>query len=245
MTRRSEDELRAAFVAKADEAPRADDVLRAVRGAVYEQRRSRRRWLVPAVGAAVVVAGVGLGVGLTSGNGSHHQTADNARGEAGGGQVSGSGPLAASAPNPQQLPPSAGSAAAGAGVPSDLCRPADVTVTVQRDAAGATLRVSSHRLACRLNRVPQVQWTGNGPPYSSEQTDGKAIPVEPPGLLPAGATATATVHWTGSCGGPPGDVVRVDWGAGPVEVHPAGTPQPVCSTPQVAPPSVGAFTGLN
>jgi len=44
---RGEDELRAAFTAKAAEAPRAEDVLRAVRREVY-QPPARRRWLAPA-----------------------------------------------------------------------------------------------------------------------------------------------------------------------------------------------------
>ncbi len=49
--RRSEDDLRAAFAAKATQAPKAEDVLRAVRRAT-RPRPSKLRWLLPAVAAA-------------------------------------------------------------------------------------------------------------------------------------------------------------------------------------------------
>ena len=75
---RSEDELRAAFTAKATEAPRAEDVLRAVRREVY-QPPVRRRWLAPAVAAVVIAAiGVPLGIGLSHGNNTSEKKAGNA-----------------------------------------------------------------------------------------------------------------------------------------------------------------------
>jgi len=59
---RSEDDLRAAFTAKADDAPAADQVLRAVRRAA-SRRPDRRRWLVPVIGVAAAAA-VGVPLAL-------------------------------------------------------------------------------------------------------------------------------------------------------------------------------------
>ena len=251
MTGRSEDELRAAFAAKSDEAPRSDDVLRAVRRQVNARPRGRRGWLVPAVGAAAVVTGVGLGIALSNGSGDSQKkvgSADHGQ-AAGGGTATGTvtGPLSGTEPKAASQP-SASRRVPGAAGDGGLCRPSDVTVTVRRDVAGATLTVTSHGATCQLDRVPHLQWDGAGQTYDAQPpTDsaGKAAPTLPPGVLSAGATATATVQWAGPCGEPIDDVVRVDWGAGPVEVHAAGAAPLSCASTPVAPPRVGGFTGLS
>jgi hypothetical protein len=105
-----------------------------------------------------------------------------------------------------------------------ICRPADVTVSVQPTA----LRITSRGVSCRLARVPSVQSGATVP-----------APARSFGTLPPGGTATAPLSWTTSCRASAGEVIRIDWGAGPVEVHPAGLPEAFC-----APPSVGPFAGL-
>ena len=249
---RSEDELRAAFTAKATEAPQADDVLRAVRREVYKPP-ARRRWLAPAVAAVVIAAiGVPLGIAVSHGNNTSEKKAGNAALNASGA--------------------SSGSAAAGAGSApraessaDSVCRPGDVTVTVRRDAAGvATLTISSHGTACRLDRVPRVQWTDNGTaldaqpeapapgPSGSSDSSGSSSPSSPSakaadqlGVLPAGSTATATLRWASACGQPAGDVVRIDWGAGTVEAHAGAESRRTCAQETKPVLRVSAFTGLS
>jgi hypothetical protein len=220
VTRRSEDELRAAFTAKAAEAPRADEVLRAVRRQVTK-RPSRRRWLIPAAAIAVAATvAVPLAVALSSEHGGSAQ-----RGRAAAAQsAAGSG---------EKAPPPAAGAAGG------LCRPGDVTVAVRQTAAGATLTVTSRGCACLLARVPQVLWPGSG--YAAQPQSEPATRER--GVLPARATARATVRWAGRCP-PSGDVIRVDWGAGPVEVHTTPVPS-TCALASGPPPDVGAFSGLS
>jgi hypothetical protein len=213
---RSEDELRAAFQQKAGDAPHAADVLRAVRTHEAGPAVRRRRWLMPALaGAAAIAVGVPLGIALSqssnpvtkknAGAGAQHQT-----------------PLAAQGSVP--------SAAEGGGQASAeesgaaICRPADVTVSVQP----TSLRITSRGVSCRLARTPSVQ---SGATMST--------PARSFGTLPPDGTATAALRWTTSCRAGTGGVIRIDWGAGPVEVHPVGVPEGFC-----APPSVGSFAGL-
>ena len=252
---RGEDELRAAFTAKAAEAPRAEDVLRAVRREVY-QPPARRRWLAPAVAAVVVAAvGVPLGIGLSHGSNTSEKKAGGAAVSAGSAPAGGS----------------VGTAPRAASLADSVCRPDDVTVTVRRDATGAaTLTVTSRGTACRLDRVPRVQWTDNGtaldaqpeapapgpsspsspsgpsgPSGSSGSSGASAKAPEQLGVLPAGSTATATVRWASACGRPAGDVVRIDWGAGTVEAHAGAESQRSCAQETKPVLRVSAFTGLS
>jgi hypothetical protein len=228
VTRRSEDELRAAFAAKAAEAPRADEMLRTVRRDVTK-RPSRRRWLVPAaaVAAAAAVA-VPLAVGLSSEHGGNAAQ----RGQAAAGSAASSG---------EKVP-----APAAAGSGGGLCRPTDVTVAVRQTTTGATLTVTSRGAPCSLARVPQVVWPSSE--YDA-RSQGAGLPpsdsaTAPRGTLRGGATATATVTWAGRCP-PSDDVVRVDWGAGPVQVR---TTPATANCPMMGggpPPHVGAFAGLS
>jgi hypothetical protein len=242
---RSEDELRAAFAAKATEAPQAEDVLRAVRREVYRPP-ARRRWLAPAVATAVIAAiGVPFGIALSHGNNTSNEKAGSA-----GGAMSASSPAAGAA---------AGTAPQAARLADSVCRPGDVTVTVRRDAAGAAiLTVTSRGTACRLDRVPRVQWTDNGtaidaqpesavpgPSGPSGSSGSSAKAADQLGVLPAGSSATATVRWAGACGQPAGDVVRIDWGAGTVEAHAGATSQRTCSQQAKPVLRVSAFTGLS
>ncbi|HEY3718230.1 MAG TPA: hypothetical protein VGL39_27200 [Jatrophihabitantaceae bacterium] len=246
---RSEDELRAAFAAKATEAPQAEDVLRAVRREVYRPP-ARRRWLAPAVATAVIAAiGIPLGIGLSHGN----NTSEKKAGDAAMGASSGAGSGSAAAGR------SAGTAPRAARLADSVCRPSDVTVTVRRDAAGAAiLTVTSRGTACRLDRVPRVQWTDNGtaidaqpesavpgPSGPSGSSGSSAKAADQLGVLPAGSTATATVRWAGNCGQPAGDVVRVDWGAGTVEAHAGAETQRTCARQTKPVLRVSAFTGLS
>jgi hypothetical protein len=220
VTRRGEDELRAAFAAKAAEAPRADDVMRTVRREVTKQP-SRRRWVVP---AAVIVAAAAVAVPLAL-SGEHGGSAQRGRAAAQSAAASGE-----KAPAP-----------AAAGTAGALCHLGDVTVAVRQTTTGATLSVTSRGPACALARVPQVVWPSSL--YSTARPQSEPATGER-GTLRAGTTATATVTWAGSCP-PVGDVVRVDWGAGPVEVHTTPVPATCPMVGAGPPPHVGAFVGLS
>ena len=237
---RSEDDLRAAFAAKAGDAPAAERVLRGVRQA-ESPRPPRRRWLVPAVGVAAAAA-VGIPLALAVSHSPHSSTnADNRAGA----------PPAPRAPSAAAGGPGAGSvpsqqAAAGGGV----CRPGDVTVTLRRDGDAAQLLVTSHGTPCQLARVPNLQWSNGSTTYrsSDERTPAGKAALADLGLLPAAATATAPVQWAG-CGLPNGRVAYVDWGSGPVKVV-VGAPTPAASCSEVPGPAdptlrVGPLTGLS
>lgn len=212
---RSEDELRAAFQHKAADAPPAADVLHAVRAREAGPPVRRRRWLMPALaGAAAIAVGVPLGIALS-------QSSNPVTKKSAGGGAQHQTPLAV----PRSLPSAAeGGGQASAAEASAICRPADVTVSVQP----TSLRITSRGVSCRLARIPSVQ---SGATMST--------PARSFGTLPPGGTAIAPLRWTTSCRAGTGGVIRIDWGAGPVEVHPAGVPEGFC-----APPSVGSFAGL-
>jgi hypothetical protein len=244
--RRSEDDLRAAFAAKATQAPKAEDVLRAVRRAT-RPRPSRLRWLLPAVAAAAAVAvAVPIALSVSDSNGGSTKHAPNAA--AGAGVDSSKQAEGEATPN-AQAPMSAN---------NGVCRPDQVraAVTVRRDAGveHATLTVTA--LAdCRIARVPRVTWNGAPVPAAVPAPDAGATrrssgaPTEAAadvyGRLAAGATATATIHAAGPCSTGSGDTVRVDWGAGEVELHAAGA-APRCEAPaQSAKLNIGPFSGLS
>jgi hypothetical protein len=245
--RRSEDDLRAAFAAKATQAPEAADVLRAVRRAT-RPRPSRLRWLLPAVGAAAAVA-VAVPIALSVSDSSSGPSRKAPNVAAGGG-------LDASKEAKGQAAPSA-----PAGMSADdngVCRPDQVraAVTVRRDAGveRATLTVTA--LAdCSLARVPRVTWNGATvgaavpAPDAGGTRSGSGAPrtatANQYGRLAAGATATATIQDGGPCSEGFGDAVRVDWGAGEVELHATGA-APRCEAPaQSAKLNVGPFSGLS
>lgn len=212
---RDEDELRAAFQQKATEAPRAADVLRAVRAREAAPPARRRRWLVPAVaGAAAVAVGVPLGLALS------HSPDTATKKSAAGAQAE------STIPAPRRAASSAagGAQAAPEARPAPICRPADVAVIVEEN----TLRITSHGAACQVARVPTVQEAGTVP-----------APTSAFGTLAPGATATAPLHWNGSCGTAGVGVIRIDWGAGPVPVPAAGVAEAACAAA-----SVGPMTGL-
>ena len=196
---RDEDELRAAFQQKAAEAPRAADVLRAVRTREASPPAPRRRWLMPAVaGAAAIAVGLPLGIALSHSSSSEKKSGGAAQGEtaAANGRYSESSGAGAGA---QRNAPEATAA--------QICSRAAVTVSVQ---AGAT---------------PGAMTTA---------------PAREFGTLLPHTTATAPLHWTGSCTTRTGRVIRIDWGAGPVVVHAAGLPEASCGAA-----SVGPFHGLH
>ena len=245
--RRSEDDLRAAFAAKATQAPKAEDVLRAVRRST-RPRPSRLRWLLPAVGAAAAVA-VAVPIALSV---SHSNTGSAKQNAAAGGAAD------ASKEAGRQAAPSAPGAMSAA---NGVCRPDQVraAVTVRRDAGveRATLTVTA--LAdCRIARVPRVTWNGatvgaaapdvtapgaSGAPATSGAPANAA--TSPYGRLVAGATATATIAATDPCSARSGDAVRVDWGAGQVDLHATGA-APRCEAPaRPAELHVGPFSGLS
>lgn len=218
---RDEDELRAAFQQKAAEAPRAADVLRAVRTREASPPAPRRRWLMPAVaGAAAIAVGLPLGIALSHSSSSEKKSGGAAQGEtaAANGRYSESSGAGAGA---QRNAPEATAA--------QICSQAAVTVSVQSD----TLRITSRGAACQLARVPSVQ-AGATPGAMT------TAPAREFGTLLPHTTATAPLHWTGSCTTRTGRVIRIDWGAGPVVVHAAGLPEASCGAA-----SVGPFHGLH
>lgn len=214
---RDEDELRAAFQQKAAEAPRATDVARAVRAREAAPPARRRRWLAPAAAVATIAVAVGVPLGIALSHSSSSETKKSA-GEAQretaaasgrGAESSGAGPGAANAPEARA---------------TQICTPAEVTVSVQGD----TLRITSRGVACQLTRVPSVL---------AGATPG-ATPTAPArefGTLAPRATVTAPLRWNGSCATRTGRVIRIDWGAGPVEVPAAGVPGSSCGAASVGP----------
>jgi hypothetical protein len=221
---RGEDELRAAFQQKAAEAPRAADVLRAVR-AREAAPRVRRRWLVPA--AAFTTIAVAVGIPLTIAL-SHSSTEKKG---AGGAQPETA--VAGAASSPAAAGGSAASRQAGPNETAPqatgvrICRPADVAVTLR----GAALTVTSRGAACELARVPAVGLGGRPMPKPRGRF----------GVLAAGATATSTLQGQGQCAAP-AVALQVDWGAGPVRVSEATT-LPSCLP--VSALQASAFTGLH
>jgi hypothetical protein len=244
--RRSEEDLRAAFAAKATQAPKAEDVLRAVRKAT-RPRPSKLRWLLPAVAAAAAVAvAVPIALSVSHSNTGSTKHAPNAA--AGGGLDS------SKEARSQAAPRAPGAMSADNGV----CRPDQVraAVTVRRDAGveRATLTVTA--LAdCRIARVPRVTWNGAPVPAalpvpaSGDSQHRSGAPSEATtdsyGRLAAGATATATIEATDQCSARAGDAVRVDWGAGEVELHATGTAPRCAAAAQSAKLNVGPFSGLS
>jgi hypothetical protein len=249
--RRSEEDLRAAFAAKATQAPKAEDVLRAVRRAT-RPRPSKLRWLLPAVAAAAAVAvAVPIALNVSDSNGGPSKKAP-ARAAGGAG-------LDTSKKARSQAAPSApGAMSADNGV----CRPDQVraAVTVRRDAGveRATLTVTA--LAdCRIARVPRVTWNGaivraavpdvTAPGASGAQSPSGLAPSEATtdsyGRLAAGATAAATIEATDQCSARAGDAVRVDWGAGEVELHATGAAPRCEASAQSAKLNIGPFSGLS
>lgn len=251
--RRSEDDLRAAFAAKATQAPRADDVLRAVRRAT-RPRPSRLRWLLPAAAAAAAVAvAVPLALSLSDSNHGSEKAPEKAAG-------------AGDARTQFHAQPAPSAMAAD----NAVCRPDQVraAVKVRRDAGveRATLTVTA--LAdCTLARAPRVTWNGAtvradgalAPADSARGSSGSAgsggsngsggaaqRPENQYGRLAAGTTATATIAAADPCTARSGDAVSVDWGAGAVELHATGA-APACASPARPSPqlSVGPFTGLS
>ncbi len=244
--RRSEDDLRAAFAAKATQAPKAEDVLRAVRRAT-RPRPSKLRWLLPAVAAAAAVAvAVPIALSVSDSNGGSTKHAPNA--------AAGGGAADASRKAEGQAAPSAPAAMSAN---NGVCRPDQVraAVTVRRDAGveRATLTVTA--LAdCRIARVPRVTWNGATvgavpAPDAGGTRSGSGAPrtatADRYGLLAAGATATAIIAATDPCSARAGDAVQVDWGAGEVELHATGA-APRCEAPaQPARLNIGPFRGLS
>ncbi len=244
--RRSEDDLRAAFAAKATQAPKADDVLRAVRRAT-RPRPSRLRWLLPAVAAAAAVA-VAVPIALSVSDSSSGPSKKAPNMAAGGGLDASQKAEGAASP----------SAPAAMSAKNGVCRPDQVraAVTVLRDAGveHATLTVTA-LAGCRIARVPRVTWNGAtvdaavpAPDVGGTQS-GSGAPrtatANQYGRLAAGATATATIHAADQCSTRSGDTVRVDWGAGEVELHATGA-APRCEAPaQPARLNIGPFTGLS
>jgi hypothetical protein len=245
--RRSEEDLRAAFAAKATQAPKAEDVLRAVRRAT-RPRPSKLRWLLPAVAAAAATAvAVPIALNVSDSNGGPSKKAP-ARAAGGAG-------LDTSKEARSQAAPSApGAMSANNGV----CRPDQVraAVTVRRDAGveRATLTVTA--LAdCRIARVPRVTWNGAPvpaalpAPASGNAQHRSGAPSEATtdsyGRLAAGATATATIEATDQCSTRAGDAVRVDWGAGEVELHATGAAPRCEAAAQPAKLNIGPFSGLS
>ncbi len=243
--RYTEDDLRAAFTAKAGEAPKADDVLRAVRQA-ERPRQSRRRWLVPAVAAAALVA-VAVPIAL-SGNGTSNKASSGkpaageglSRGGAADTRSASSASLSGGASNKQA--PEASSLA---------CRPQDVTTTLTvTDATHATLVVTSRAGTCGISRIPRLRWA-NALAAPAATTPEPAATHERKGFTPstgslaAGASATAPITWQGCL--PAAGTARVDWGAGPVDVAVTRTAQPSCDArhgSEAPGLTIGAFTGL-
>lgn len=248
MTKRhTEDDLRAAFTAKATEAPKAEDVLRAVRKA-EPPRRSRLRWLVPAVAAAAAVA-VAVPLALNT-TGSSKKSADNnlnLPAPAAGGAQSSAGAFSSEASKRAegQQPASKAPAPAQAET-SGICRPQDVTATLTVTGAGqASLVIVTHAQACSVRRIPSLRWES----ALAQPTGGSvasSLPSGPSGRLSSGASATALVQWDGACAPPSGGPALVNWGAGDVEVPVSDTSPAKCApADKAANLRIGAFTGLS
>lgn len=237
---RSEDDLRAAFAAKAGDAPRAEDVLRAVaraeRAARPRGRRTWLRWLVPAVTVAAAAA-VAVPLAL-SGSGSGSEKAGSASVASASAQTSAGG---AGAQAPQAR--SQGAAAA-------VCRPDQVRAAITVHGNDATLTLTSGATACTVARVPVLMRPAPVAQQPGSAGSGASAPeAERPapsyGILRQGTTASAPVRWGGPCAAPAGGSVLVNWGAGPVTVPVRGLTSGACIGSSATPPRVGAFAGLS
>lgn len=241
---RSENDLRAAFAARAADAPQAEDVLRAVARAEQSVRpRGRRtwvRWLVPAVAVAAAVA---IAVPLALGANGPGRTKAGAR----------SGATA-----PSQAAAGLGGSAAGSVAPESraagaalaVCRPDQVRAVLTAHGNGATLTLTAGSTSCTVARVPVVVWPAQPPREPGAARSGARAPeAERPGpgygILHEGGTASATIGWAGPCASPVGRTVQIDWGAGLVTVQVSGPSSAACAGSSGIPPRVGAFTGLS
>jgi hypothetical protein len=210
---RTENDLRAAFAAKAEEAPRADAVRRAV-ARRYADRRARRHWTLSmaTLTAVVVVAAAGCFALIRYGGDS--MKSGSSAGSGGG--------LSQKAP--------AVSGAAGAAEP--VCRPADLALSLgwRRAATGlvGTVTAVNHgRTACDLAVRPTVR------PISAAGTVLAVATLNPAGR-PAGARqllpdarASAAISWPAWCGPPAGHLAQIGWNGHFVQVRvtgPATTP---------------------
>ncbi len=256
MSKRTEDELRAAFAAKATEAPQAHDVLRAVRQAEQSahSRRNRLRWLVPAVAAAAAVA---VAVPLViSGNGASKKSADvnvNQRAaSAGGTHAPASSPRVPGATHDQSAKGAEAKPAPSQPrlAPNSLCQPQDVTATLTvADATNATLTLTARTQACSVLRVPSLRWdSALARPDTPLVPDSASasLPSGGSGRLAGGATATALVHGNALCSSAVPRVVQVNWGAGDVTVSLTGATAGKC-VPGEKPLDlrISAFSGLD
>jgi hypothetical protein len=248
--RRTEDDLRAAFAAKAEEAPNAADVLRAVRQA-ERPRRTRPRWLVPAV-AAVAVAAIAVPLALHANDTANKHGAEKAAAPSANAGSGGTAFDTQSTPGARKAPEN-GAAAGSASPPkaalaTTVCRPDDVMATLTvTDATHAVLVLTARGTACSISRVPTLRWASV--PARPEAISAKTSASLPSGVglgrLAEQAVATAQVHWTGACASPTGRTVQVDWGAGVVEVPLTETATASCtSAGKPAGLTIGAFNGL-
>ena len=241
--RYTEDDLRAAFAAKAGEAPKAQDVLRGVRKA-ERPRRSRVRWLVPAVAAAAVAA-VAVPLALSvGGSSSNKSNAGNI--PAAGAGASSRYAASSHAPGGAQAPSGAGSnQAALPGASAPTCRPQDVTTTLTvTDATHATLVVTARAGTCAISRIPSLRWANV---FAQSRAMSQKRETQPRGSLAAGASAVAPVAWQGCA--PGATTARVDWGAGAVDVAVTGATPASCAASGRSDASstltIGAFAGLS
>jgi hypothetical protein len=246
--RYTEDDLRAAFIARAGDAPHAADVLRAVRHAKRPRRR-RVRWLVPAVAAAAVAA-IAVPLALNANDTGNKHGAEKAAAPS---VNASSGRTAFDTQSSAGAGTAAGNSAAGSARPpapaqaAALCRPGDVMATLTvTDATHAVLVLTARGKTCSISRVPTLRW-------ASVPARPEAVSTKASASLPGGAdlgrladqVATAQVRWTGACAAPTRKTVQVNWGAGLVDVPVTETDSASCtSAGKPTGLTIGAFQGL-
>ena len=244
-TRRTEDDLRAAFTLAAQDAPSTQDVL--ARLAASERLpldtarpgRGRSWWPIAAVAAVVLAIAVPVGFAVSTGGNSSRSSSASVTGgaadvakapaatSAGSAAASGSavgGPLLGPGPSdPVESSPTSG----------PLCQLTDVVLTFTWTSTGSGLKgtLTAHNVggtACGLAVKPVIYPLGSnrvrlGVP-NVVTAEGYAGPTD---VLP-NANASSTITWNSWCGSPADAGVQVDWGVGPVTVTAQGPTTPSC-----------------
>ncbi len=235
-TRRTEDDLRAAFTLAAQDAPSTQDVLGRLatseRPAGRAVRRSRDRswWPIAAVAAVVLAVAVPVGFAVSNGGNSSKSSssiaggADLAKAPAASSGSAAGGPMNLSPVAP--VPPVVASG-------GPLCQLTDVALTFTWTSTGSGLKgaLTAHNIsgiACDLAVKPAIYPLGTNrvrlEVTNVVTAEGYAGPTD---LLP-NANASSTITWNSWCGSPADNGVQVDWGAGPVTVTVQGPTTPSC-----------------
>jgi Protein of unknown function (DUF4232) len=237
---RTEKDLRAAFAAKAEEAPRAEAVRRAA-ARRHADRRGRRHWRLQmaTLTTVVLVVAAGCFALIRYGNTNGEKSSSSGGGGAGYG-----GALTSSSASAKGN--SVADAASG-----PVCRPAQLTLSLTwRRAAtglvGTVTAVNHGNAGCNLAVRPVVRpLSPAGTVLPVATADSAQQPAVPQGLFP-GLRANATVTWPAWCGASAGQLAEIGWNGQFVQVRVTGAATtPTCGHGVGTRITSGLFTPLS